>query len=59
MYHAYKFLYLCLFAAAPPATLFDAVAGYEKTMYGQGYAPPPPTAPPMPEERRPDEEFVR
>ncbi|XP_028399524.1 protein SSUH2 homolog isoform X2 [Dendronephthya gigantea] len=42
----------------PPATLFEAVAGYEKTVFGQGYAPPPPTAPPMPEQSRPDEEFV-
>ena len=23
-------------SAAPPAPLFDAVAGYEKTVYGQG-----------------------
>ena len=28
-------------------------------LHASGYAPPPPTAPPMPEETRPDEEFVR
>lgn len=43
---------------APPASLFDSVAGYEQTAYGQGYLPPPPVVQAMPEQQRPDEHFV-